>query len=91
MLFPTVEFALFFLAVLVIAWSLYRVNTLHKLFLLAASYVFYGFWDWSYVPLLFGISLFSGIVAQQIQAGESAKARKTWLTVGVTCRISTLG
>ncbi len=91
MLFPTVEFALFFLAVLVIAWSLYRVNTLHKLFLLAASYVFYGFWDWSYVPLLFGISLFSGIVAQRIQAGESAKTRKTWLAVGVTVCLSTLG
>jgi len=91
MLFPTVEFALFFIAVLVIAWSLYRFNTLHKLFLLVASYVFYGFWDWSYVPLLFGISLFSGIVAQRIQSTESAKKRKIFLTAGIVVCLSTLG
>ena len=46
MLFPTVEFAIFFLAVLVIAWSLYRLPWAHKGFLLLASYVFYGFWNW---------------------------------------------
>jgi len=91
MLFPTVEFALFFLAVLVIAWSLHRFNTLHKLFLLICSYIFYGFWDWSYVPLLFAISLFSGIVAQRIQANETAKARKTWLSIGVVVCLATLG
>jgi len=91
MLFPTVEFALFFLAVLVVAWSLHRFNTAHKLFLLAASYIFYGFWDWSYVPLLFGISLFSGIIARRIQAAESAKTRKVWLTVGIAVCLSTLG
>lgn len=91
MLFPTVEFALFFLAVLLIAWSLHRFNTVHKLFLLAASYIFYGFWDWHYVPLLFLISLFSGIVAQRIQLADSAKARKTWLTIGIVVCLSTLG
>ena len=37
MLFPTVEYALFFLVVLAIAWSLYRFQTVHKLFLLLAS------------------------------------------------------
>ena len=65
MLFPTVEYALFFLAVLAIAWSLYRFKTIHKLFLLLASYIFYGLWNWSYLPLLIGISLFSGLVAQR--------------------------
>ena len=63
MLFPTVQFALFFLAVLLVAWSLCRLNGVHKLFLLGASYLFYGFWDWGYVPLLAGISLVSGIAA----------------------------
>ena len=91
MLFPTVEFALFFLAVLLISWSLYRFNGAHKLFLLAASYVFYGFWSWSYVPLLFGISLLSGLVARRIQACASLQARKLWLTLGVAVCLSTLG
>lgn len=90
MLFPTVEFALFFLAVLLVAWSLYRLNRVHKLFLLVASYLFYGFWDWSYVPLLAGISLVSGIAAQRIQASETQKMRKTWLTAGIVVCLSTL-
>ena len=71
MLFPTVEFGLFFVTVLLVSWSLYRWNSLHKLILLLASYVFYGFWNWNYVPLLFGISLASGLIAQRIQASSS--------------------
>ena len=60
MLFPTVEYGLFFLAVLAIAWSLYRLPRAHKGFLLLASYAFYGFWNWTYLPLLIGISVFAG-------------------------------
>jgi hypothetical protein len=53
MLFPTVEFGLFFASVLLIAWSLHRFNGLHKLFLLLASYLFYGFWNWPRAPRCF--------------------------------------
>ena len=91
MLFPTVEFGLFFVTVLLVSWSLYRWNSLHKLILLLASYVFYGFWNWNYVPLLFGISLASGLIAQRIQASSSQAMRKTWLTAGVVICLATLG
>jgi D-alanyl-lipoteichoic acid acyltransferase DltB (MBOAT superfamily) len=91
MLFPTVEYALFFLPVLMIAWSLCRFPETHKGFLLAASYVFYGFWNWTYLPLLFGISLISGLIAQRIQRMESAVARKRWLVAGVVVCLATLG
>jgi len=91
MLFPTVEYALFFLTVLAVAWSLYRFPRTHKAFLLLASYVFYGFWNWTYLPLLFGISLFSGLTAQRIQKSESARARKLWLVAGVVVCLATLG
>ena len=91
MLFPTVEFAVFFLAVLLVAWALHSWNGPHKLFLLAASYVFYGFWNWNYVPLLFGISLVSGLIAQRIQKSGSSKTRKLWLAAGVVVCLSTLG
>ena len=91
MLFPTVEYALFFLAVLAIAWSLYRFPETHKAFLLLASYIFYGFWNWSYVPLLFGISLFSGLVAQRIQRSGTAGGKKRWLVTGVAVCLAALG
>lgn len=90
MLFPTVEFALFFLLVLGMAWSLVRWPVCHKAFLLLASYVFYGFWNWAYVPLLFGISLFAGLLAQRIQRSASPRARKAWLIAGVVGCLATL-
>lgn len=90
MLFPTVEYALFYLTVLIVAWSLYRFPQTHKFFLLGASYLFYGFWNWSYVPLLFGISLFSALVAQCIQRSQSSRTRKLWLNAGIVCCLAVL-
>jgi alginate O-acetyltransferase complex protein AlgI len=90
MLFPTIEFALFFLAVLLIAWSLHRSLELHKLFLLLASYLFYAFWNWTYVPLLIAISLASALIAQRIQKSVAAKSRRAWLTLGVALCLTTL-
>lgn len=91
MLFPTVEYALFFLVVLLAAWSLRRRNGLHKLLLLLASYVFYGLWEWSWTPLLAAISLVSGLVAQRIQRSTTAGRRRLWLALGVVICLSTLG
>jgi D-alanyl-lipoteichoic acid acyltransferase DltB (MBOAT superfamily) len=90
MLFPTVEFALFFLAALAIAWMLHRSLEWHKGFLLVASYVFYGFWDWRYVPLLAAISLVSGIAAQKIQDTRDAATRKRWLGGGTVACLAAL-
>lgn len=90
MLFPTVEYAVFFLIVLSLTWMLVEYNNLKKNFLLAVSYLFYGFWDWHYIPLLFGISLVSGLIAQQIQAAASSKSRQKWLILGVILCLATL-
>ncbi len=46
MLFPTLDFALFFLIVFAVAWELRNHNEFRKVFLLGASYFFYGYWDW---------------------------------------------
>jgi alginate O-acetyltransferase complex protein AlgI len=52
MLFPTIEFASFFSVVFVVGWALARRPRVWKLFAIAASYVFYGWWDWRFVLLL---------------------------------------
>jgi D-alanyl-lipoteichoic acid acyltransferase DltB (MBOAT superfamily) len=90
MLFPTVEYALFFITVLSIAWSLYRLPGVHKGFLLLASYAFYGFWNWTFLPLLIGISVFTAVVARLIQRSTSPGARKAWLVAGVSVCLATL-
>jgi len=82
MLFPTVEYGLFFISVLCVSWLIHRWPGLHNNFLLAVSYLFYAFWNWHYLPLLIGVSLYSAVVARIIQAAPEA-ARKAWLAAGV--------
>jgi len=51
-LFPTVQFAVFFVVVLTANWLLMHNRTWWKVGMLAASYVFYGAWDWRFVFLI---------------------------------------
>lgn len=52
MIFPTVEFAVFFAVVLPLSWLLMPHATAWKLFILAASYFFYAYADVRFVLLL---------------------------------------
>ncbi|MDO6384954.1 MULTISPECIES: MBOAT family protein [unclassified Uliginosibacterium] len=81
MLFPTVEYALFFLLSLGLGWGLLRWHRAHKLVLLGLSYVFYGFWDWHFVPMLFVLSCWAWACTRGIQ---SRSLRRLWLILGVT-------
>ena len=83
MLFPTVEYALFFLIVLACSWALAPRLTAHKLFLLIASYLFYGFWSWQFVPLLIAVSLFAFLIAKGIQRTNDELKRKWLLGSGI--------
>lgn len=80
MLFPSVEYALFFTLAMCAAWGLLRWHRANKLTLLGLSYVFYGFWDWHFVPMLFGLSCWAWLCTRCIQQG---RWRRLWLTLGV--------
>lgn len=80
MLFPTVEYALFFLLALVVSWGLLRFHRAHKLALLVASYAFYGFWDWHFLPLLAGLSCWAWLCSRGIQGGRRPRL---WLALGI--------
>ena len=54
MLFPTITFAIFFMVVLPVNWLLMQHRTRWKLFMLAASYFFYGWWDYRFCALMLG-------------------------------------
>jgi D-alanyl-lipoteichoic acid acyltransferase DltB (MBOAT superfamily) len=64
MLFPTIEFAVFFLAVFTASWLLMPRPAVWKPFILAASYVFYGYADARFVLLLFGSTVFNQVMAE---------------------------
>ena len=63
MLFPTTSFAIFFVAVFTANWLLCRFPTRWRVFMIAASYVFYGWWDWRLVWLLAASTIISQTAA----------------------------
>jgi alginate O-acetyltransferase complex protein AlgI len=52
LLFPTTDFAIFFAVVFTGNWLLNPYPRAWKLFMIAASFLFYSWWDWHYVLLL---------------------------------------
>ncbi len=84
------SFALFFVVVLGVSWRLNDRPRAWKLFMLAASYVFYGAWDWRFLGLIIGASLVNTLVATAMEPRAGA-ARRAWLVVGLAANLGTLG
>jgi len=65
MLFNSLPFLFGFLPpVLAIYWLLAARDEARLWFLLAASIVFYGYWDWRFLPLLLGSILLNWLIAE---------------------------
>ena len=91
MLFNSVEFALFLPVVFVLYWFVvHKYLKAQNLLLLAASYFFYGFWDWRFLILLALLSLINYFVGILIDSGSSNFARRTWLLTGLTINLGVL-
>lgn len=90
MLFPTITFAIFFMIVLPTSWLLMHRRFQWQLFILAASYFFYGYYDWRFCFLLGGSTLVNQFVAVRIHQSESERARRAWLTAGVIANLGGL-
>ena len=73
MLFPTITFAIFFLVVYAPNWLLMPRLRLWKWMIIAASYVFYGWWDWRFVLLLVAATIVNQGLGVQI-AGRARGA-----------------
>ena len=60
MLFNSIEFAIFLPVVFLLYWFVFNRNLkMQNLFIVVASCVFYGWWDWRFLVLLAFTSLFS--------------------------------
>ncbi len=90
MLFPTVEFGVFFTIVFFTYWIIYRHNLSRKVFLILVSFVFYGWWNWYYSFLLLGCCIISYSTALFIQKSKEAKVRKYILYSSITLLIGIL-
>jgi alginate O-acetyltransferase complex protein AlgI len=90
-LFPTVQFAVFFPIVLAISWALMSRPALWKPFIVAASYAFYGWASWRFCLLLAGVTLGNQLAARLIDRTDDERRRKRILTVAVVLDLAALG
>ena len=74
MLLNSYTFLLLFLPVVVVLYWVIPRGYARLLFLVAASLVFYGLWDWRYIPLLLATTLVDW-VAGRCPRGERGGGR----------------
>ncbi len=91
MLFNSIEFFVFLPLVFFIYWFITRNKfRAQNLVLLIASYVFYGWWDWRFLFLLFGVGFTNYLMGLAIQNSISQTRKHGWLMLGLFINIGTL-
>jgi D-alanyl-lipoteichoic acid acyltransferase DltB (MBOAT superfamily) len=83
MLFPTTDFAIFLAVVFALSWLLNPHRTAWKWFILAASYVFYAWWDPRLVWLLALVSTIAWASALWVEGTNDERARRRRTLVAV--------
>ncbi len=91
MLFPTATFAIFFLIVLPLSWLLMPHGERWRPFVVAASFVFYGAWDWRFVFLLAASIVWNQLFALGIHRQRGHRSRKWLLAAAVAGNLALLG
>ena len=89
MTFNSLQYAAFLVAVVGVHWTLRgRARTG---FVLTASYVFYGAWDWRFLSLLVASTFIDFVAGRQIHAHTGEPARRRWLTASIVANLGMLG
>ena len=98
MLFNSIEFAVFLPIVFLLYWfafdrfiskSKWQLR-LQNAFVVVASYVFYGWWDWRFLLLIAFTSLCSWGSGLLIGKAESKKRAKTWMWLNIVLNLGIL-
>ncbi len=90
MLFTEFRFVGFFLAIFVVHWLL-PWNRARKLWLLAASYAFYGAWDWRFLSLIVASTLIDYSVGRGLERTTEPSRRKLFLAASLVGNLGILG
>lgn len=97
MLFNSIEFALFLPIVFIIYWAIgyAHINDRLKLrlqnaFVVLASYVFYGWWDWRFLLLIAFTSFCSWGSGLLIANSPSPKVAKAWTATNIVLNLAIL-
>jgi D-alanyl-lipoteichoic acid acyltransferase DltB (MBOAT superfamily) len=90
-LFPSVQFAIFFPIVLALSWALMPWPRVWKPFILAASYLFYACASWRFIFLLGGATLGNQAATVGITRTTSEGRRRLIVALAVALDLGLLG
>lgn len=91
MQFATITSAAFFLIVLPMSWVLMPRQSQWKPFILGASYIFYGWFKWSYALILAGFTIGNQLFAVLIFRARDPFMRRALLALAVVFNLGILG
>src|SRR6202171_5141568 len=89
MLFDSPAYFVFLIPVVLVYWRL--SHRAKNVFLLLASYLFYGWWDWRFLVLMIGSTTMDFLIAQRIEPSNANPNRKKWLIFSLALNFSILG
>ena len=92
MLFNSIDFGIFLFVVFLVYWFVAGRNLdFQNFFLLLASYVFYGCWNWRFLFILVLISCLNYFLGIRINKSGIERNRRVWLVTGLILNIGVLG
>src|SRR5437867_8494875 len=89
MLFDSPIYFVFLIPVVRAYWRL--THRRQNVFLLIASYFFYGWWDWRFLALMAGSTTIDFLIAQKIASASEGRTRKHWLAFSLVVNFGILG
>jgi len=89
MLFDSPAFIAFLIPVVLIFWRLN--HRAQNVFLLLASYFFYGWWDWRFLVLMIGSTTMDFLIAQKIVPERQNPHRRKWFIFSLVLNFTILG
>lgn len=90
MLFPTIEFAIFFAISFALVWLFNEHNTFKKIVLLGLSLIFYASWNPKFLLLLFGIGIITYATGLYVDPKRGCPFRMLALAGAITADLSIL-
>lgn len=91
MLFNSLSFALFLPTVFAVHWWVARGRRGQNLLLLAASYIFYGWWDWRFLSLIVFSTLVDFFAGRAMAGATSPTRRRRLLGLSLATNLGLLG
>lgn len=91
MLFNSIDFAIFLPIVFILYWFVTNKNLkLQNILIVAASYLFYGWWDWRFLSLILFSTVIDYTVGRKLREEENETKRKVLLWTSILVNLGFL-